>query len=358
MGKMLERDFEAVTAGYVFFCAIMAEIFFQTVVLMLPIGEKAQLWACVVGNQAVFLGTVLVFCVSSNVSYQKMVGLKTPLSVAKVIMLIGVSVLSIMAFSPLANTFRQLLSRIGYTYTPDYPVNFTGSAGMFIVSLLTISVLPAVGEESLLRGGVLGGLKQKGYISAIIASALLFALMHGNATQMVHQFLLGIVLAYVCIVSRTLWAPFTVHLMNNAIALVMELYDTRVGLSEEVLFYMGENPAGLSWEGVVIIYIVCAASFVALFALLRLYTKKCIADTEKRTGIRYSDYCMDSEIGGREKKSKKINAVLGYLDKAGLPNEGEAPHMGMWRVGEKKGWVLSFAIVIMIVLLNFTEVVF
>lgn len=355
MGK---RNFEAGQAGYLFFCAIMAEIFYQIIVVMLPISEEAKLWACVIGNQAVFFGTVIVFCNNNNVSYPQMTGLRTPLSLAKVIMLLGISILSIMAFSPLANAFRQLMWKVGYTYSPSYPVNFTGSTGMFIVSLLTISLLPAIGEESLLRGGVLGGLKQKGYTFAIIVSALLFALMHGNATQIVHQFLLGIVLAYVCIASRTLWAPFTLHLLNNVIALILELYDSKIGVSKEVLNYIGGNFIGLSAAGVAIIYAVCAVSFAALCFLLWQYTKRCVADTEKRTGISYTAFSDSGSDNGDNRKFDKITAWLRYLDKAGLPVEEDAPQTARWRVGEKSGWVLSFAIVILIVFLNFVEVVF
>ena len=58
-----------------------------------------------------------------------------------------------------------------------------------------------------MRGVVLNAASRKrDYSYAILITAGMFSLMHGNPIQTVHQFLLGAVLAYVVLVSKSLWA--------------------------------------------------------------------------------------------------------------------------------------------------------
>ncbi len=46
--------------------------------------------------------------------------------------------------------------------------------------------------------------------------------MHGNPIQTVHQFLLGMVLAYIVLVSRSLWAAVLLHFFNNFLSLTLD----------------------------------------------------------------------------------------------------------------------------------------
>lgn len=84
------------------------------------------------------------------------------------------------------------------------------------MGLLLLAVLPAFAEEFLMRGVVLNAASRKrDYSYAILITAGMFSLMHGNPIQTVHQFLLGAVLAYVVLVSKSLWAGIFLHFFNN-----------------------------------------------------------------------------------------------------------------------------------------------
>lgn len=66
--------------------------------------------------------------------------------------------------------------------------------------LLTLTVVAApVCEELVFRGMVLGRLRQWGEPFAITSSALLFALYHGNLSQLLYTFIVGLVLGYAAI---------------------------------------------------------------------------------------------------------------------------------------------------------------
>lgn len=75
-------------------------------------------------------------------------------------------------------------------------------------------VLGPVAEELLFRGIVLRTLAPYGKKLAIVVSALLFGLFHGNLLQTPYAFVLGLVLGYVALQYRLVWAML-LHVGNN-----------------------------------------------------------------------------------------------------------------------------------------------
>lgn len=89
--------------------------------------------------------------------------------------------------------------------------------------IFTISVLPALIEEFALRVVVLGSLRRYGDTFAIFASALLFALMHGNMVQIPFAFILGVVFAYITVVTGSVIPAIIIHFINNLFSCVGEI---------------------------------------------------------------------------------------------------------------------------------------
>lgn len=98
---------------------------------------------------------------------------------------------------------------------------------------LTVSsvIVPAFVEELAIRGVVLQSLRKYGDAFAICFSALLFALMHGNMTQALFAFLLGLVFGALVVHTESLWTSIFVHLMNNTYAVVITLIQATAGQS-------------------------------------------------------------------------------------------------------------------------------
>lgn len=100
------------------------------------------------------------------------------------------------------------------------PIPDTVGRGFFALSV-TVLVAP-VCEEVLCRGIVLESLRAKyGVISAWIFSSLFFAVIHGQITSMVNALVLGSILGYICIRSRSIFSAILLHAINNALALTM-----------------------------------------------------------------------------------------------------------------------------------------
>ncbi len=84
-----------------------------------------------------------------------------------------------------------------------------------ILMVFTVAIVPGFVEELLFRGVILSNLLPFGRTSAVLGSALLFALMHQNAGQLLYAFVAGIVLGYIYVYTGSLWCCVLVHFCNN-----------------------------------------------------------------------------------------------------------------------------------------------
>ncbi len=84
-----------------------------------------------------------------------------------------------------------------------------------VLSFLTLAVIPAFAEELLFRGLVLGNLLPYGKTGAILASAVLFGLMHRNVEQMLYATAAGVVLGWVFVSTKSIWPCVLLHFFNN-----------------------------------------------------------------------------------------------------------------------------------------------
>jgi len=89
-----------------------------------------------------------------------------------------------------------------------------------VLYFIVLSIVPGFCEEFLFRGAILTNLRPFGRTNAVIISAVLFALMHQNAGQLLYTFAAGIVLGLVYEYTGSIWSCTVLHLFNNFVALV------------------------------------------------------------------------------------------------------------------------------------------
>ena len=91
-----------------------------------------------------------------------------------------------------------------------------------IISLIHVALIAAISEELFFRGLILDGFNNNySKKKAIIISALLFGLIHLNPWQLVSGFVSGLVLAYICIETKSILLCIYMHFLNNAGAVIM-----------------------------------------------------------------------------------------------------------------------------------------
>ncbi|MBR7131934.1 MAG: CPBP family intramembrane metalloprotease [Clostridia bacterium] len=113
----------------------------------------------------------------------------------------------------------SIFERFGIEYDVDFGDNPKGIFGFLLVLISTV-IVPALVEEFACRGLILGLLRKFGDSFAIITSAILFGLMHGNFEQMPFAFLVGLVLGFITVKSGSVLIAMAVHAFNNFISVV------------------------------------------------------------------------------------------------------------------------------------------
>lgn len=94
-----------------------------------------------------------------------------------------------------------------------------------ITSFLQVCIIAPVVEETLMRGVILGGLKNTyGSITALLVSSVLFAVLHFNMVQTLSAFVCGIVLGLLYLRTRSVFCCIIAHCGYNFISYLTTIY--------------------------------------------------------------------------------------------------------------------------------------
>jgi membrane protease YdiL (CAAX protease family) len=121
-----------------------------------------------------------------------------------------------------ANVVAQIQKAFGFSGNiPEYPI--IDDWRVLVLYFVTIVIIPPLTEELLFRGMILHSLRKFGDGFAIVGSALLFGLYHGNFIQFVFAFIAGLIMAFVVVRTNSLWISIFIHFINNGISVGIEM---------------------------------------------------------------------------------------------------------------------------------------
>ena len=92
-----------------------------------------------------------------------------------------------------------------------------------LIYFVYVAIIPAVVEELLFRGAVCKALRVYGKETAIIVSAVLFALMHTNIEQLLYTFVAGACLGWIYVETGSLRYPMLLHFINNGLSVITKI---------------------------------------------------------------------------------------------------------------------------------------
>lgn len=93
------------------------------------------------------------------------------------------------------------------------------------LALLSVAAAAAFAEELCLRGVLMPTLRGRmGPMAAAVLTAAIFALMHGSFSALPYTFLLGWLMGYLALRSRTVYPAMAFHLTNNALATLISYW--------------------------------------------------------------------------------------------------------------------------------------
>jgi hypothetical protein len=131
----------------------------------------------------------------------------------------------------------SLLGRSGVT-VPDADFTISSpSAYSIIIQLIYVCLIGPIIEEFIYRGLVIRLLSPFGKGLAVVFSALIFGIMHGNIPQAASAFAGGLVYAMIAVRFNSIAPTIVIHMLNNICASVVDVGDV-LGWDSAYEFYL------------------------------------------------------------------------------------------------------------------------
>jgi hypothetical protein len=116
---------------------------------------------------------------------------------------------------------------LGRPTVPDFMLQVCRTAGFLPLLVVTIVVVMPVAEELLFRGFLFSGLlhSRLGPVGAVLVTALFWSVMHlqYDAYGIATIFVLGLMLGYARLKTRSLYLTIFLHALNNLVATIQAL---------------------------------------------------------------------------------------------------------------------------------------
>ena len=221
------RDKEPIpTGGEALFCfaTMLASAWYLTQYLISG-GLESSVAGMLIGQVAFILGPPLALSFLFTSSTRRTLRLRWP--EARYLWLAAGLAL---ALNPLVNELRPVVERLFpiSKELKDALEQLMKGVPNLATAVVVFAVVPAVCEEFAFRGFILSGLERgNGTRSAVLMSALLFGFMHVLLSlfqQLFNATLLGIVLGYLAVRSRSILPGIVFHLINNTLGVLMGVW--------------------------------------------------------------------------------------------------------------------------------------
>ena len=174
-----------------------------------------------------------------------------------------------MGFSMLANNaaelFDQNISIFGLENSASLMNEQNLNAFQMFLYAFAVSVIPALAEEFGFRGIVMGRLRKYGDCFAIIASAVMFGSIHGNTTQMIFAFLLGLILGFVDCAADSIVPSVVIHFANNFYAVVMDILQKNTNIEQSTFMLISIGSTALFCLAGILSFIYLAITDKSIF---------------------------------------------------------------------------------------------
>lgn len=337
--------------GPIYLISYLLQLVLQTVVLTAfqsRYGEAYRqhygwTYAIVFVNGLSFLAATTGYCGVKKIGFGREIGLKKKPDFKMALLVVPMSVFTIFSTMPLADWFVEVFSKLGYDVASSAITMPTGVWEYLLMSLF-LSIVPAICEEAMFRGAIAVGLRRQGAAVAILLSAAMFALMHGNPVQLVHQFGIGVVLAVVVLTSGDVKYTVAFHFLNNFISCVASLVFPQLN---NISFSLWQIPVGIA---------VMAAGLLMLTVTVKAFVGRSLevnAGEKSENGIKhlfastFADMRKTFKKGGLRQCFDNLNNVMRKIT-PDIDNDGVDEEAYMF--GKKYPPLLVLSLVLLVVM--------
>ena len=213
------RKYKVIDAVIIYFVALLA----GSILVMFLKSDDSNftIFAGYFITQACFLASILLYSRYRKISLFYNIPFRRKPSAYETITAIIVAI-CIFAFALLPILlYSWVMQKLGVA--PKVSLPNLDSIGSKLIAMVILCALPAVAEEFLVRGVFLSAFEKYGGVASLLFTASIFAFMHLHLMQIVHQFIVGLVLAYIVLRTQKLTLAIIIHFVNNIIALFLPM---------------------------------------------------------------------------------------------------------------------------------------
>lgn len=210
---------------------------------------------------------------------------------------------------------------LGEGFVPDNNLS-PYSACFALIYIVLTTVCPAIFEEMLFRGIIMRGLEQFGVIASIVLSSLAFALMHGNFSQLILQFIGGLAIGTVVTITGTYLIGSVMHGFNNLFSVVYGILIQNFGKGFVTLYLSSVTEAATILFG------------VAFLTISIIYFGKLAFEKKRKEILGISPVGKFEKIAYYEKEENGERVLVPYYVKAEQKSFGENDDR-LFKIGKK-----------------------
>lgn len=202
----------------------------------------------------------IIFCLIRRESFADLFPFQK-VGAGYLVMLVVIGVTFSLLSNYVSDAIASLCEMFGLTSSYSGTVTIEGPEDIFM-SYLEIAIIPALVEEFAFRGIIMGMLRKYSDALALIVSAAVFGLMHGNLVQIPFAFCGGLVFGFIALKTNSLLPGILIHFFNNALSVTLDLLSNNTALSEDTVNIIF----------IAIVIVLCVLSFFFIRRIVR--TKK------------------------------------------------------------------------------------
>ncbi|OJT24868.1 hypothetical protein BO221_10715 [Archangium sp. Cb G35] len=247
--KVRRGDHFSPGSALLYFAVVLVGSLFAGVLLW----KRLPMWGVLAVSQVgIFLAVAVLWVKRSGADMREVFSLRLPT---------GRGALAVLLLVPGVFGLQGVLSRVLETVSPPGTEEFMRLLELLMkesarwplaLALAVVALAPAVCEEAAFRGVMLSGLSRTGSRTvAVVGSALTFGLLHIHPVHVLIAAVVGLVLGYATLGTRSLLAGVVLHFVNNASSVLLARMETQPAWTQ-------------SWQ---VTLVLCVPGVVALWLL-------------------------------------------------------------------------------------------
>lgn len=211
--------------------AVLLHVLFQQIVLLAAYVEEIAyaytanavfpyLFSIIVSILSIFVPFMIMGFAIRKKTGREFMCYGKPKSVPLTVTVIFFGFFICLASNFITNIFVSYLEAFGIELSsPD--VETPQGVTARIIYAVAVAVVPALVEEFAFRGVIMQPLRKYGDTFAIVSTAVIFGIIHGNLIQAPFAFIAGLGMGYAVCITESIWTGVIIHFLNNFYSVLM-----------------------------------------------------------------------------------------------------------------------------------------